>query len=1009
MNFKNFRISVRLGAGFGILMLLMLLVILVGVIRLSAISAANNKIIEQDWVSAAAITTIDAAAREDARRTLALFILKDRDQRAKSYERIDLDKKTIDAALVTLHELISTAEGNALLEKIQASRAAYFVSFLEVADLIEEGRPEAAADLMNSKTFPALDTLLENIRALVDLQKQQVIDAGAQAQHDIESSRALMIGLGLAALIVGIAFAAWATRSITAPLEEAVGIAKRVADGDLASMIEVTSRDETGQLLQALKDMTHSLAAQESLRRAVEAAEDATKMKSDFLANMSHEIRTPMNGIIGMTHLALQTELTTKQRNYLEKVDAAAKNLLGIINDILDFSKIEAGKLDFEHTDFYLEDVMEQVADLSVVKAQDKGLELLFDIAPDVPTGLVGDSLRLGQVIINLTNNAIKFTEKGEITIAIRKLAVDGGQVRLRFEVRDTGVGLTEVQRAKLFNAFTQADTSTTRKYGGTGLGLTICKRLVEMMDGSIGVDSEAGVGSTFYFDAQFGLQTEQQPVAATDDVLGLRILVVDDNASAREIFLSMLSSFKCSASAVGSGAEALAALQQAQREGKPYGLVLMDWQMQGMNGIEAIKRIRANDKLSKTPAFVMVTAYSRDELLEQAQDVQIDGLLTKPVSPSTLLDSILSAFGKEIVRRPRKQQRHADYQEAEKAVGGAYLLLVDDNQVNQELAQEILEDAGIRIDIANNGAEALQKIAQADYDGVLMDCQMPVMDGYTATRKLREDARFASLPVIAMTANAMVSDREKCLAAGMNDFIAKPIAVDQLFTTLARWIKPRAAVVASAPAAAQDDSLPRIPGLDINGALQRVGGNAARLSKLLRRFNETQADAMLRIQAAIDNRDMDTATREAHTLKGLAGNIGAAALSEQARVVERMLKHGESADVPAALEALEQELASLLQRMTAALGPAGADAAPPVTTIQVDKDELAAELRQLAALLADDDSQAVKRLDSVVDKLAALGQSDAAKLLKRLVSQYDFDAAAGKLRETAQALDIAL
>ncbi|MEO5357153.1 MAG: response regulator [Nitrospirae bacterium YQR-1] len=803
------------------------------------------------------------------------------------------------------------------------------------------------------------------------------------------------------------------------PVHDSVYAYKRPIDGivvwihSLGNVIR-NAHGKPTDMYGVTQDITEFIRAQEEIRAAKEIAEEATKMKSDFLANMSHEIRTPMNAIIGMSHLALQTELTTKQRNYIEKVESAAKNLLGIINDILDFSKIEAGKMQFERHDFLLEDVLEHLADLSIIKAQEKGLELLFNIDTSVPTALVGDSLRLGQVLINLTNNAIKFTEKGEIIISVTKEADEPDGVRLYFGVADTGVGLSVEQQNKLFKAFSQADSSTTRKYGGTGLGLTISKRLVEMMDGQIAVKSEPGVGSTFYFTAKFGLQSAQRHLAATtEDAKGLHILVVDDNARAREIFKTMLTSLRFESTAVSSGTEAIAELERAALQNMPYGLVLMDWSMPGMDGVETIRRIRSDTRLANTPAFVMVTAYSRDELLQQTTDVKIDGLLVKPVSPSTLLDSILSALGKEVVHGTRKHKRQADYRLAEKSLSGAYVLLVEDNEVNQELALEILQEAGIRVDVAVNGLQSLEKVKAKKYDAVLMDCQMPVMDGFEATRSIRQDDSLKDLPVIAMTANAMAGDREKCIHSGMNDHIAKPIDVGQLFTTLAQWIKPKVDIsVITQLSKTYEDGLPDIAGLDLKTAISRVGGKAGLLIKLITRFAETQSDVMSRIKTAIACNDFETATREAHTVKGLAGNIGANEMFDVAAAVEGMLHKGLTDELPQALESMELTLKGLLLRISSAVSSPvkeSIEVSAGSTLTQIDMSAFTSEVKKFAALLADDDSSATDMVDGITEKLTACGAGAVAKQIKALISRFEFEDALEKLKEVSASIGVEL
>jgi two-component system sensor histidine kinase/response regulator len=493
---------------------------------------------------------------------------------------------------------------------------------------------------------------------------------------------------------------------------------------------------------------------------------------------------------------------------------------------------------------------------------------------------------------------------------------------------------------------------------------------------------------------------------------------VVDDNASAREILQGILSSLRFDATSVSSGAEAIGELEQGQAESKPYGLVLMDWQMPGMDGVETIKRIRADRKLAHTPAFIMVTAYSRDELQQQAEGVQIDGLLVKPVSPSTLLDSILNALGKEVTQRTRRHEKQAGHQESARQVKGARLLLVED-VVNQEVALEILQEAGLIVDVANNGAEAVEKVAQASYDGVLMDCQMPVMDGFEATRTIRRDARFAKLPILAMTANAMSGDKEKCIAAGMNDHIAKPIDVAQLFQTMAQWIKPQSAQAQEelkmappdqeAPQATHAEDVPEIPGLDLKSALARVGGSVKLLRKLIGRFAETQSDAIARIKTAMENNDADTATREAHTVKGLAGNIGATPLADRAALVEGMLKRGETQGLAAALDAMESELQSVLDRIGNAMGAPEQVTVAAMSAESINRDALKADLGRLHAMLADGDSEATDMAEKLADRLNSLGQQQATRELLKQVADYDFDTAQERVKGIAQALDIAL
>jgi PAS domain S-box-containing protein len=519
---------------------------------------------------------------------------------------------------------------------------------------------------------------------------------------------------------------------------QAIGVGGVAHNITQRKRMEVSLKERVNELAGTRRAMLNMM---EDIREAREKADDANRAKGDFLANMSHEIRTPMNAVIGMAHLALKTDLTPKQRDYLKKIQSSANSLLGIINDILDFSKIEAGKLDIEAIDFNLDEVLDNLANLVTVKAQEKeDVEVLFATALDVPRFLVGDPLRLGQVLINLANNAVKFTAAGEIVVSSELVGTNANRVTLKFAVRDTGIGLTKEQQGKLFQSFTQADTSTTRKFGGTGLGLTISKRLVEMMDGEIWVESEYGLGTTFNFTVSLEQSRAEPPkvLKPPGDMHGLSVLVVDDNVASQEILQDMLESFSFHVTLAASGEEGLAEFENASKD-RPFELVVMDWKMPGMDGIETAKRIKGNSRLSKIPPIILVTAYGREEIMHQAEAAGLDGFLIKPVNPSTLFDAIMLAFGQKGSAESRPAYEKGQEAGALENIRGAHLLLVEDNEINQQVAREILEGAGLQVAIAGNGREAVDMVKETIFDAVLMDIQMPVMDGYEATRKIRE------------------------------------------------------------------------------------------------------------------------------------------------------------------------------------------------------------------------------------------------------------------------------
>ncbi|WP_272701575.1 hybrid sensor histidine kinase/response regulator [Desulfovibrio sp. Fe33] len=741
------------------------------------------------------------------------------------------------------------------------------------------------------------------------------------------------------------------------------------------------------------------------LEAARQAAEEANRAKSDFLARMSHEIRTPMNAVIGLTHLALRTDLTAKQSDYLSKISLSANALLGIINDILDFSKIEAGRLTVEDTDFLLDDVLNNIINMLGLSAEQKGIEFLLMVRSTVPNRLRGDALRLGQVLLNLTNNAIKFTEKGEVILQAELLEQDGHKAVIRFSVRDTGIGISQEHMEGLFHPFSQADGSISRQFGGTGLGLSISKRLVEMMGGDMVVASEPGKGSEFSFTIPFRLQPDhaRESLEYPSEIKGLRVLVVDDSKMSRMVLCKILESFTFKVNEASCAIDALNTIEKWDKI-DPIKLVITDWNMPDMDGIKLSRHIRLNTTITRKPKIIMLTAYGQESIRHRAETAGIDGFMLKPFNRSILFDTIMEALSEREGGTPKRPPR-PDQTGVPANLLGAHVLLVEDNEINQQVAREILESANIMVSIANNGKEAAQMALAEDYDAVLMDIQMPVMDGFQAVKAIRDGGK-TSLPIIAMTAHALVGDREKSLQAGMNDHVTKPIDPDELMRTLSQWLPEREGAQHppadhTPPSSYTQDDLPRISGLNMSRAISRLRGNARLYRKLLMDFAQDGDGLLRQLLDHAETERFEECRAVAHNLKGVTGNIGADRLHNLLAGLEQALAHSGD-NLEFLLEETTRELRQVTSGIRETLRPPEEPEMPDGDLDRIESNgiqRMMSELDDLLVLLDRHDIEAQKQFRTLRERLTRHAPAYAREL-SRLIDQFDFSTAGDRLRD---------
>ena len=862
-------------------------------------------------------------------------------------------------------------------------------------------------------------------------------------QSDLTATESASLRRNLLLLVLGtfislLTALVFSARTLVRPLDRLIDVASRFKQGDLGARTEISKfGGEFKNLANSFNQMATTLETRnQELTKSKTEADAANKAKSAFLANMSHEIRTPMNAIIGLAYLALQSNLTQKQHNYISKIYSSANDLLRIINDILDFSKAEACKIKLENIPFKLDDILDNIANMIIPQARKKGLDIEFIVTKHVPRSLKGDPLRLGQILINLLSNAVKFTSHGKITLTCNVKELLEDSVRLLFSVQDTGIGMSEEAQKKLFKAFSQADDSTTRKFGGTGLGLVISKHLAQMLQGDIIIKSIEGKGTTDELEVRLGLAAEgiQKTEECRRELSGLPILVADDDENFQIIIIEMLEKMGMHPKPVSSGEEALKEIERMSRE-NPYRVLLIDWKLPGMNGSEATKKIRELD-LPVPPVIIMVTAYGRSEVLYHANSSGIDGFLHKPVSPSLLYNTIHDSLAGTDIPSP------APLKPADKdntAFSGSRILLVEDNIINQQVAHELLCSKGAEVEIASDGRQALDMLAETKsgsrkpYELVLMDLQMPEMDGLEATHNIRSDEYFNNLPIIAMTAHAMQDELDLCLDAGMNDHISKPIDIESLYRKVSYWLgkvelNPEEMPLGSVPQplpqktshyapeqsetrwssqtyddiSAQTNSdaadlADLLPEFTINEALKRVAGNVPLYLKLLSHFCREYGTRALELSKLIEAGKPEDAILFVHTIKGLSGNLGMTGLFETSKELEHLLRSSrefKGPEVKEKINAFAHALDQCLAQATRALKKTNQNATPEKQSELAGRSFEREKLALLKNMLYESDAKAVELFHEIEPDLKTFLPEASLSLLRNNIENFDFDEA---------------